>query len=84
MTLSQEAKQKVTSFCDVNPNRVGQTYHDVSSKRNIPIAHYSDVRPPVAICVAVNRSLAGRELGEVEANIASMGWEEGIDYWHLV
>lgn len=79
MTLSQEAKQKVVCFCDVNPSRVGQTYHDVSSKRNIPIVHYSTVRPPVAICVAVNRCLAGRELGEVEANIASMGWQEGID-----
>jgi hypothetical protein len=35
--------------------------------------------PPVIVCVAM-----GRTGGALEHNIASKGWVEGVDYWHLI
>jgi hypothetical protein len=34
--------------------------------------------PPVIVCVASKRAA-----GQLEENIASMGWKEGRDYFHF-
>ena len=84
MTLSPLSKSKVIAFCDVAEKKIGTKYHDHDSRRQIPIIHFSEAKPLVIICVALNRSLGGGPVSAFEANLLSMGWIEGKDYWHLV
>jgi len=82
MSLSDASKNKVKAFCDVT--KIGTDYMDHKNRRKIPIIHFSDATPIVAVCVALNRGLANGEIGEFEKNLATMNWTEGTDYWHLV
>ena len=44
----------------------------------LPVVRFQDVTAPFVVCVAM-----GRTDGALEANIASLGFEEGVDYWHF-
>lgn len=48
-TLSPSAKRKVVAFCDVDPKKIGNHYHDPLNNRHIPIIHFSDAAAPAAI-----------------------------------
>ena len=43
---------------------------------DLPIVHFSELKPPVICCVAL-----GRTGGVFEANVKSMNWKYGRDYW---
>eukprot|EP00299_Pterocystis_sp_00344_P013334 c6522_g1_i1.p1 GENE.c6522_g1_i1~~c6522_g1_i1.p1 ORF type:complete len:336 (+),score=70.80 c6522_g1_i1:93-1100(+) len=72
--LSTEARRKVTHFLDVSVRKIGGTI----TTDNIPVIHFSQARPPVI--TAVKLDLTG---GGFEKNLESMGWTEGIDYYHF-
>ncbi|KYQ90956.1 hypothetical protein DLAC_07837 [Tieghemostelium lacteum] len=76
--LSDSSKSKVTSFCDVDDQKVGTTYNAAYTPYKIPIIHFSQVKPPFIICVALDRSN-----GEFEANLQSLQLKESIDYYHF-
>ena len=42
----------------------------------VPVLHFRDARPPFVTCVALDRTG-----GAFEANLASRGLEEGVDYY---
>jgi len=44
----------------------------------VPVLHFSEVKPPFLVCVAM-----GRTDGALERNVASLGYVEGQDYWHF-
>ena len=69
----------VRAFCDVDPNKIARGYHNPRRGIKLPILPYEEAVPPVIVCVAM-----GRTGGALEQNIASRGWIEGVDYWHLI
>jgi len=71
--------RKVSAFCDINPKKVGTTYHCRETKRNVPIVHFTQPQAPLICCVAM-----GRTDGELEANIAKMNLLEGENFWHFI
>ncbi|XP_055877868.1 UDP-GlcNAc:betaGal beta-1,3-N-acetylglucosaminyltransferase-like protein 1 isoform X1 [Biomphalaria glabrata] len=82
-SLSPYNKKKVLMFCDVDIKKIEQKkfYIDESSKEvprpKIPIVHFTEVRPPVIICVKMNLS------GNFEQNLKSLRLKEGRDYLHF-
>jgi len=84
MTLSPASQAKVAAFCDVSEKKIGTIYVNHSTKRKIPIIHFSEAKPLVIVCVALNRSLGQGPVSEFERNLQSMNWKEGRDYWHVV
>lgn len=77
--LSNDTVGRVEAFCDVDEKKIaiGQYFHQ-GSRRRIPIVHFTSVRPPLIICVAVK----GRG-GELRDNLNSLGLVEGVDYYHF-
>lgn len=75
--LSERNRAKVAAFCDISPKKINKKVV-VTRKGTVPIVHWSQVTPPVVICVSM-----GRTGGALEANIASLRMREGIDYWHF-
>jgi glycosyltransferase involved in cell wall biosynthesis len=75
--LSPAGRVLVSKFADVDPAKIKRGYHNPSLGVTLPVIHFSQAVPPVVICVAMDRG------GELEANVASMGWTEGVDYWHF-
>lgn len=74
--LSSQSKQKIYQFVDVDKGKLQSGFHH--SGFILPVKHFSEVKPPFVVCVAL-----GRTAGELEANIASRGFVEGVDYWHF-
>ena len=72
--LRPEMRSRVTAFCDVDPNKVGTPYQYF--EWFVPVVHFRDVRPPFVTCVALDRTG-----GAFEANLASLGLTEGVDYF---
>eukprot|EP00741_Cyanophora_paradoxa_P004402 tig00000802_g4273.t1 len=75
-SLSPENRAKVVAFCDVDEKKIRQPYWDAAERRHIPIVHFSAARPPVVTCVK-----GGLTGGAFEANLASMGWRPGVDFF---
>lgn len=71
--LSDAAKQIVRAWGDVNPRKIGLRI------KNIPVIHFSQLKPPIACCVPLDRD--GREF---EANLAALQLRPGHDYVHLI
>lgn len=71
--LSDSAKQRVRVWGDVNPRKIGLHI------KNIPVVHFSQLKPPIACCVPLDRD--GREF---EANLATLQLRPGHDYVHLI
>lgn len=76
--LSPVIASKVISFCDVSIKKVGMQYFNKHSKKQMKVLHFSEVVPPLIICVGSNHTN-----GELEKNISSRGFVEGIDYFHF-
>ncbi|EGC40144.1 hypothetical protein DICPUDRAFT_146960 [Dictyostelium purpureum] len=76
--LSDSSKKKVTAFCDVDKNKIGQKYNAAYTPYSVPIIHFSQAKPPLVICVALDRSN-----GEFENNLNSLNLKEGTEYWHF-
>ncbi|KAF2071856.1 hypothetical protein CYY_006823 [Polysphondylium violaceum] len=76
--LSDTSKAKVESFCDVDEKKIGHNYNAAYTPYSVPIIHFKNVKPPLIICVALDRSN-----NEFENNLASLNLEEGKDYWHF-
>ena len=77
--FSEEAKAKVRGFVDVDPKKIAEgSYWHVASRTRVPVIHFSEAKPPLVMCVAM-----GRTGGAFEANVASLGLRETVDYWHF-
>eukprot|EP01126_Amoeba_proteus_P001735 TRINITY_DN10528_c0_g1_i1.p1 TRINITY_DN10528_c0_g1~~TRINITY_DN10528_c0_g1_i1.p1 ORF type:complete len:125 (+),score=12.14 TRINITY_DN10528_c0_g1_i1:148-522(+) len=78
-TLTEENQKKVVAFCDVHPKKIGSPMVlNHSTKQSTPVIHWSQVRSPFITCVALDR------FEHFETNLASLGYVEGVDYYHLV
>ena len=77
--LGEEFVQHVRAFCDIDPNKIARGYHNPYRGLKLPVVSFEEAVPPVIVCVAM-----GRTGGALEHNIASKGWVEGVDYWHLI
>jgi len=74
--LDEEYRGRIVHYGDVDPSKIKTGFHD--SGKILPIVHISQIFVPFVVCVAM-----GRTGGELEANIAKLGLEEGRDYWHF-
>ncbi|XP_022659476.1 UDP-GlcNAc:betaGal beta-1,3-N-acetylglucosaminyltransferase-like protein 1 isoform X2 [Varroa destructor] len=81
--LCQKARSKVRGFCDVDPKKIARGEYvfeesPLRPKPRLPIVHFTQVRPPLVICVKINLMPGG-----FEENLASLGLTEGRDYVHF-
>lgn len=84
-SLSEENKQKVTSFCDVDVKKINKgfyTYEESTRvpKPRVPIVHFSKVQKPVIICVKLDLPASSEFFKET---FDSFGFTEGVDYFHF-
>ena len=77
--LTDESRDKIVAFCDIDEKKIKRGYHDSRRRKQVPVVHFSEAKPPIVICVAM-----GRSGGALEKNIASLGLKEGVDYWHFI
>ncbi|KAH9495807.1 UDP-GlcNAc:betaGal beta-1,3-N-acetylglucosaminyltransferase-like protein 1 [Bulinus truncatus] len=81
-SLSLSNKQKVLMFCDVDFKKIDKKFYiDEGSKEKpkpkIPVLHFTEVRPPIILCIKLNLS------GNFEQNLRSLRLKEGRDYIHF-
>jgi hypothetical protein len=74
--LTEASRRKIVAYAEVHPRKIG-TFVD-GPCGGVPVVHYSEVRPPVVICVA-----RGRTGGALERNVQSMGLVEGENCWYF-
>lgn len=70
--LSAESKARVRAWGEVSPRKIGKEIY------GIPVVHWSQLVPPIATCVALDRR--GREF---EDNLASRNFTPGVDFVYL-
>lgn len=78
--LTADLQKRVAGFIDVDTEKVGTVYAHHGGQ-SVPIIHFRDARArewPFVVCVAMDRTD-----GRLEANIRSLGLQEGYDYWHF-
>ena len=86
--LSSDLQERVESFCEVDPKKIGKNYeYQETNKRPkplYPIVHFSKVKPPVVISVKTGLP-NNQRLNEpgLEDNIALLNMTEGEDYIHF-
>lgn len=76
--LSEENQKKIVCFGDVDVNKINKNYVNSYTGLTIPIVHFSKLKSPFICCVALNRTD-----GEFEKNVKSLGYTEGVDYYHF-
>ena len=76
--LSEKNRKKVKEFGDVDVKKIGTRYVNPLTGVDVPIVHFSQLKPPVICCVAL-----GRTAGVFEKNVESMHWKCGKDYWYF-
>jgi glycosyltransferase involved in cell wall biosynthesis len=76
--LPDEMRTKVTAFTDVDVNKIGRVYYCKSTRRHIPVLDYRQTTSPFIVCVASKRFQ-----GDLEKNISSLGFVEGLNYFHF-
>lgn len=72
-SLSKEAQARVARWGEINPRKIGLRIYGV------PVVHFNDLEPPIATCVALDRTD-----GEFEAFLASKQLRPGQDFVYLV
>lgn len=82
-SLSEQYKRNVVSFCDVDQKKIDKRFYvyeesSLSPKPRVKIVHFSEVKPPLVICVKL-----GLTKGVFERNLASLNLKEGDDYYHF-
>lgn len=70
--LSAESKSRVRAWGEVSPRKIGKEIY------GIPVVHWSQLVPPIATCVALDRR--GREF---EDNLASRNFTPGVDFVYM-
>jgi len=75
--LSEEGRAKVTMMCDIDEKKIKAGYHNKQLKTTVPVVHFSEAKPPIVCCVAMERG------GDFERNLATLNLVEGVDYWHF-
>ena len=76
--LGEAYRGNVKAMCDIDAKKVGTEYFNPRANIRLPIIHFSEAKPPLVMCVAM-----GRTAGAFEANVASLGLQEGVDYFHF-
>jgi len=81
-SLSKENQNKVSMFCDVDEKKILKQFYIYEESKDrpkpkVPIVHFTQVIPPVIICIKMNLS------GNFEQNLASLRLKEGRDYIHF-
>mmetsp|Transcript_7462 Transcript_7462/g.9458 ORF Transcript_7462/g.9458 Transcript_7462/m.9458 type:complete len:137 (-) Transcript_7462:1102-1512(-) len=76
--LRPEFRDKVVEFYDIDAKKIKNGYHNIKVKKTYPVRHFSQAKPPLVICVALNRMEE-----ELRANIATLGLKEEVDYYHF-
>lgn len=79
-SLPEKWQKRVTAFCDVDPKLIGTTFNHYEATlrktlRNVPIVSYTELTPPVIICMKLDLTD-----GAFEQNLQSMSLVEGRDY----
>ncbi|XP_074649398.1 queuosine-tRNA galactosyltransferase-like [Tubulanus polymorphus] len=82
-TLTPENRKKVKMFCDVDDKKIEKGIYRFEgspekSKPEIPIVHFTQLKPPVIICMKLDLTC-----GCFEENLESLNLTEGIDYFHF-
>lgn len=82
-SLSEENRQKVMAFADVDAKKIAKkwyTYEEYEGPRKpkVAVIHFSDLKPPVVICVKL-----GLSNGNFERNLNSLNLREGLDFVHF-
>ena len=82
-SLSEDNRKKVNAFADVDQKKIAKKWYtyeefDGPRKPKVPIIHYTDLKPPVVVCVKL-----GLSNGNFERNLDSMNLREGFDYVHF-
>ena len=72
--LSDDARKRVRAFCDVDPKKVGTTYQILTS-----MCQLCTSRTRARRLSRASRSTA--RTAALEANLASLGLKEGVDYY---
>lgn len=70
--LSDGARTRIKAWGEINPRKIGLMLHGK------PIVHWSELKPPVATCVALDRTD-----GMFEGNLASMNFAPGSDFVYI-
>ena len=76
--LGETYRGNVKAMCDIDAKKIGTEYFNPRASIRLPIIHFSEAKPPLVMCVAM-----GRTAGAFEANVASLGLKEGVDYFHF-
>lgn len=75
-SLKREHQDRVSAMGDVDAKKIGSIYHERESRITLNIVHFSELVKPIVICVK-----AGTTGGNLERNVASLGLEEGMDFF---
>ena len=75
-SLSATGRSRVSAFCDVDPKKIGIDY--IYQDCRVPVVHFQAASPPFVTCVALDRTG-----GAFEANLASLGLQEGVDFYYF-
>jgi hypothetical protein len=76
--LSNDQKQNLVAFHDVDTNKVGRLYYCKDLKRHFSVLSHLEIKPPFIVLVG-----SKRYHGALETNILSLGFVEGVDYLHF-
>jgi len=79
--LSGRARACVRAFAEVDAAKIGRPVLCEASGRRVPVLHFRAAAPPLLLCVKPGLTGAGE--GSFEANLASLGLQEGTDYLHF-
>ncbi|KJE95770.1 B3GNTL1 protein [Capsaspora owczarzaki ATCC 30864] len=87
--LSKDYQRQVIGFCDVDPAKIGRNVSVCGETRrdvlfNLPCVHFSEAKPPLLICVTMDRPLGEGEVRQgpsFEENLSSLNLREGVDYF---
>lgn len=82
-SLSDGDRCKVIAFCDVDLKKINKKHYtyeecETNPKPKIPIIHYTELVPPVVICMKL-----GLYQGQFEQNLSSLNLCEGVDFVHF-
>eukprot|EP00743_Colponemidia_sp_Colp-15_P009575 GILK01010472.1.p1 GENE.GILK01010472.1~~GILK01010472.1.p1 ORF type:complete len:360 (+),score=31.68 GILK01010472.1:36-1082(+) len=78
--LSDESRQKIVAFCDVDPNKIGRLYVHKSTKQKIPMIHFNEAKPPFVTCVKYGLTDGGFE-ENLQTVVNRLQLIEGVDFY---
>ncbi|CAL1530443.1 unnamed protein product [Lymnaea stagnalis] len=81
-SLSSVNRKKVSMFCDVDSKKIDKKFYTYEVSKEVPkpkvaIVHFTQVRPPVILCIKLNLS------GNFDQNLRSLRFKEGRDFIHF-